>query len=356
MDFCNFTNVTLSVKRIGYERGEALNSDGRKAVMFKKLVLAASASLAFMASANAETLVVETGTATGSTTLVMQVVANYGGMDLQINSGQTLTKACLKLGKGEIDVAVCPPTAHIKMGAGKGPFAKNADEAMAVAGNLRGLFAFSGGLFHPIVRDGGSIESWDDLFGQRVFTGPPSGSANGQSQAVIEAASGLKAGEDYEAVRLGWGAALQAFQDGQFDMMMWPSPSGNATIEQLGPIDLLSLTPEALETEVWKNYAKEESRDAGTIPAGAYSNVAGNSDVLTAEYTMQASVNMSMDDDTAYSLTKAFWENLDAAKGDIRTLSDIDPAVPFQGMSMKLHPGAIRYYEEMGFEIPADKR
>ena len=39
MDYCNFTNTTLSVKRIRYERGEALNSDGRKAVMLKKLYL-----------------------------------------------------------------------------------------------------------------------------------------------------------------------------------------------------------------------------------------------------------------------------------------------------------------------------
>lgn len=322
----------------------------------KKIAVSGLVALAASTSALSQGLVVETGTATGTTTLVMQVIANYGGQDLQINSGQTLTKACLKLGKGEIDAAVCPPPAHLHMGRGSGPFRNNADEAKAVAGNLRGLFAFSGGLFHPIVRDGGSIESWDDLVGQRVFTGPPAGSANGQSQAVIEAASGLKAGEDYEAVRLGWGAALQAFQDGQFDMMMYPSPSGNATIEQLGPIALLGLDEAALETEVWKNYAKQESRDAGIIPGGAYSNVAGNTDTLTAEYTMQASVNVNMSDDQAYDLTKAFWANLDAAKGDIRTLSDINPATPFKGMSMPLHPGALRYYEEMGFDIPDAQR
>jgi len=319
---------------------------------FKKMAVTSLVALAASTSALAQGLVVETGTATGTTTLVMQVIANYGGQDLQINSGQTLTKACLKLGKGEIDAAVCPPPAHLHMGRGSGPFKDNADEAKANAGNLRGLFAFSGGLFHPIVRVGGSIESWDDLVGQRVFTGPPAGSANGQSQAVIEAASGLKAGEDYEAVRLGWGAALQAFQDGQFDMMMYPSPSGNATIEQLGPIALLGLDDAALETEVWKNYAKQESRDAGVIPGGVYSNVAGDADTMTAQYTQQASVNVNMSDDLAYELTRAFWENLDAAKADIRTLADIDPSLPFKGMSMPLHPGAKRYYEEMGFDIP----
>ncbi len=319
------------------------------------LGLAAGLSLAVGGTAQAQSLTVETGTASGSTTLVMQVIANYGGQDLQINSGQTLTKACLKLGQAEIDAAVCPPPAHLHMGRGSGPFRNNADAAKAAAPNIRGLFAFSGGLFHPIVRDGSAIESWEDIAGQRIFTGPPAGSANGQSQAIIEAATGYKAGEDYEAIRLGWGAAMQAFQDGQFDMMMWPSPSGNATLEQLGPINLLSLSDDALETEAWINYAKQESRDIGMIPAGSYSNIVNDMEARTAEYTMQAAVNVGMDDDTAYALTKAFWSNLDAAKADIRTLKDINPETPFKGMSAKLHPGAIRYYKEMGFEIPADK-
>ena len=285
----------------------------------------------------------------------MQVIANYGGQDLQINSDQTLTKVYLKLGQAEIDAAVCPPPAHLHMGRGSGPFRNNAGAAKAAAPNIRGLFAFSGGLFHPIVRDGSAIVSWEDIAGQLIFTGPPAGSANGQSQAIIEAATGYKAGEDYEAIRLGWGAAMQAFQDGQVDTMMWPSPSGNATLEQLGPINLLSLSDDALETEAWINYAKQESRDIGMIPAGSYSNIVNDMEARTAEFTMQAAVNVGMDDDTAYALAEAFWSNLDAAKADIHTLKDINSETPFKGMSAKLHSGAIRYYKELRFEIPADK-
>ena len=268
----------------------------------------------------------------------MQVIATYGGMDLQINSGQTLTKSCLKLGKGEIDAAVCPPPAHLLMGVGKGPFKNSAEEAMAAAPNIRGLFAFSGGFFHLIVRDGADVETWDDLAGQRIFTGPPAGSANGQSQSIIKAASGLVAGEDYEAVRLGWSAALQAFQDGQFDV-----------------IHLLSVPDEALQTETWKNYTKQESRDVGVIPAGVYSNVLTDTAIQTAEYTMQAMVNVNMDDETAYQMTKLFWENLGEAKENIRVLAMVNPADPFTGLSTTLHPGAIKYYKEIGIEIPADK-
>lgn len=320
-------------------------------------VLAAVAGITLGATsiASAETITVETGTASGTTTLAMQVIATYGGMDLQINSGQTLTKSCLKLGKGEIDAAVCPPPAHLMMKVGKGPFKNDAEAAMEAAPNIRGLFAFSGGFFHLIVRDGMGVETWDDLAGQRIFTGPPAGSANGQSQAIIKAASGFVAGEDYEAVRLGWGAALQAFQDGQFDVMMFPTAVGNAALEQLGPVHLLSVSDEAMETETWKNYTKQESRNAGTIPAGIYSNVLTDTPVRTAEYTMQAMVNVDMDDETAYQMTKLFWENLEEAKANIRVLGMVNPADPFTGLSAKLHPGAVRYYKEVGIEIPADK-
>lgn len=321
----------------------------------KHLVAAAAVSVFGASAAHAETLTVETGNASGMTNLVMQVIATYGGMDLQINSGSTLSKSCLKLAQGKIDAAVCPPTAHTAMMKGVGPFKKNPVVAKENAPKLRGLFAFSGGFFHPIVRADSAIETWADIEGQRVFTGPPAGSANSQSVAIISAASGFKAGEDYESVRLGWGAALQAFQDGQFDVMMYPSPIGNSAIEQLGNIRMLGLSEENLKTEAWIKYSKAESRDVGVIPAGVYSNVATDSEIMTAEYTMQAMVNENTDEEIAYQMTKLFWESLPEAKKNIKVMEPVNPETPFKGMSAKLHPGAARYYKEIGMDIPADK-
>ncbi|MEM9850474.1 MAG: TAXI family TRAP transporter solute-binding subunit [Pseudomonadota bacterium] len=320
----------------------------------RTLLSAATIAVASAPGAHAQALTVETGTASGSTTLAMQVIATYGKIDLQINTGQTLTKACMKLGQAQIDAAVCPPPAHRAMMAGVGPFRNDAETAKAASQNIRSLFAFSGGFFHAIVRDGSGVETWDDLAGLRVFTGPPAGTANSQSQAIIKAASGLIAGEDYEAVRLGWGAAMQGFQDGQFDVMMFPTSVGNAALEQLGAIHLMTLPDEALETETWIEYTKQESRDVGMIPAGVYSNVLTETPVRTAEYTMQAAVHMGMDDDTAYRMTKAFWDNLAEAKKNIRVLATINPDEPFKGLSAKLHPGAVRYYKEIGIEVPTN--
>ncbi|MAZ16756.1 MAG: hypothetical protein CL535_10570 [Ahrensia sp.] len=322
-----------------------------------KLIRAAAlvAGLSAAPACLAETLTVETGTPSGLTTLAMQVIATYGDLDLQINSGQTLTRACLKAGMGEIDVSICPPPAMGAMAKGVGPYKDVADDAKAAYQNLRGLFAFSAGFFHAIVKADSGIEDWEDAFGTRIFTGPPAGSANGQSQAIILAASGMKAGEDYEAVNLGWGAGLQAFQDGQFEVFMRPAPIGVSVVEQLGPIRLLSLSEEAQESQAWKDYTAQESRFAGTIPAGTYANAVNEDDVTVAEYSMQAAVHADMDDETAYQLTKQFWDNLDAAKADIKVLAGIDAEQPFIGMNIPLHPGAVRYYQEIGVDIPKER-
>jgi len=307
-------------------------------------------------SAQAQSLTVETGTASGLTTLAMQVIATYGGTDLQINSGQTLTRSCLKLGQAQIDVAVCPPPAFAALSRGVGPYRENPDEAVAASANVRSLFGISGGMFHFIVGADSGIESWDDLVGRRVFTGPPAGTANQQSQTIIRAASGLIADVDYESVRVGWGAAIQGYQDGQFDMLVFPTVVGNSVLEQIGPFTLLPLSDAALATEAWAEWAASDARQPGVIPAGIYSNATNQDDITAAEYFMMIAVNASMDDDTAYELTRQFWSNLEQATGDIALLASINADRPLQGVNAPLHPGALRYYEEMGVEIPAALR
>ena len=51
---------------------------------------------------------------------------------------------------------------------------------------------------------------------------------------MIEAITGMKAGEDYEAIKLAWGAASQAFEDGKFDLFMRSGTVGSAAVDQFG--------------------------------------------------------------------------------------------------------------------------
>ena len=55
-----------------------------------------------------------------------------------------------------------------------------------------------------------------------------------------------------------------------------------------------------------------------------------------------------IDDDTIYNLTKALWENIDKVNAASAGLSLITLESALEAISGDLHPGAMRYYKEIG--------
>ncbi|SDE56778.1 NMT1-like family protein [Salipiger thiooxidans] len=135
----------------------------------------------------------------------------------------------MKVGAGQLDLAVVPPPAYSAMKRGVGPFEQAADQAKALSGNLGTLFTFPGGSFHPIVWADIGIESWEDLKSKRIDVGPPAGAA-AQGR---EASGGFDAGTDYEGIRLPWEASSQALQDGQFDMFIMSAAVEQQSVQEL---------------------------------------------------------------------------------------------------------------------------
>lgn len=333
-------------------------------IHFKKIIAAvAFTAVASTAStASAQSLSLEGGGAASLTGIVPQTYAQFAAeeeFNLQVVLGQTLTRAALKLAAGRIDMAVVPPGAYRAMSNGVGPYAEQGEQAKKLAPNVRALFAFPAGTFHPVVWADGGIETLADLAGKRVYIGPPAGAASAQIQSLIELGSGgLKAGDDYEGVRAPWSAAQQAFQDGQFDVYVGSIAVGSQSLNELSlqrEIRVLGVADDVRGTPEWADFLINAAQFESNIAAGTYSGqVNGDTDQISTASAMMMSVQASMDDDTAYALTKAYWENLDAMMNANSLMRSIDPEKPFAGMNAKLHPGAVRYYNEAGIEIPAD--
>jgi len=325
-----------------------------------KSILGAAAVAITSSGANAQSLSLEGGGAASLTGIVPQTYAQFtaqDGIDLQVVLGQTLTRAALKLAAGKIDMAVVPPGAYRAMSVGKGPYAKNADQAKELAPNIRALFAFPAGTFHPVVWADSGIENWGDLSGKRVYIGPPAGAASAQIQSLIELGSGgLKAGEDYEGVRAPWGAAQQAFQDGQFDVYVGSIAVGSQALNELSlqrKIRVLGIPDAVRASEGWAKFLLNAAQFESTIKAGTYvGQINGDKDQTSTASAMMMSVHADMDEDTAYALTKAYWENLNAMMNANALMKSINPEAPFAGMNAKLHSGALRYYGEVGINVP----
>lgn len=329
---------------------------------FSLAVLPLAAAGLSAGAAEAQNLRVETGASIGLTTVIPQFMAKHAakdGLKLQINADQTLTKSALKLAAGQVEMAVVPPPAFGMMRRGAGPYKRGSEQARKLSGNLRSLFGFIAGYFHVVVWDNSAIKDWKDIKGKKVFIGPPGGAANRQISAVIELASGFKLnGKDYQPVRLGWGAGIQAFQDGQMDVLIQPAPAGAAAIEQIGlqrKIRILSLPDGSRSGDRWQNMVAKVGLLQGDIPAKTYSGQTNNATpIKTVAYTMQVAVNKKMNEEQAYKLTKSFLANVDEAKRSIAVLRLLPADNPLVGVNMPLHPGAARYMKENNIKVPAN--
>lgn len=280
--------------------------------------------------------------------------ARKADVEIQVNAGQTLTKSMLKGGKGEIDFFSSVPSLVGLMAGQKGMY-ENVEGAGEFAQNLRSILGFNAGAYHPVTLSGSGIESWEDIKGKTVFTGPPAGSASATSEALIKIITGYEAGSDYKAVRLSWGEGYAALSDGKIDMMVRPAEIGSANIERYGlsgEFRILSIPESAVESEAMQNLFGQPGRGMLQFDGGLYKGQLNQSQITALGFTQFIGTHAGVSDDVVYAATKSFWENLDEVHDTAFFLRAVTPETAFTSVNVPLHPGAARYYEEAGIEIP----
>lgn len=284
--------------------------------------------------------------------------AGKAGVEIQVNAGQTLTKSMLKGGRGEIDFFSTVPSL-VNLMAGQKRMYKNVEDAPDAVKNLRAILGFKAGAYHPVTLAGSGIESWEDIKGKTVFTGPPAGSASATSEALIKIITGYVAGEDYTAVRLAWGEGYAALSDGKIDMMVRPAEVGSAKIEQFGlsgEFRILSIPQKAVSSEAMQALFGRPGRGMLQFDGGLYKGQLTSGEITALGFTQFIGTNAGVADDVVYNATKAFWENLDEVHATAFFLKDVTPETAFTSVNVPLHPGAVRYYDEAGIPIPDELR
>ena len=169
--------------------------------------------------------------------------------------------------------------------------------------------------------------------------------------------TGYKPDADFENVKASWSSALQGFQDRQFDVFYTTGIAPFPQVEQLAltsKLRLLGLTKEEYEAnQKAKDFTAIQGEELGIIPAGIYGdNVVNKEDVYTLGAVVGVAARADLDEDTVYRITKAYWEKAKMAVKDNPWMKDITLEYAVQDGGLKLHPGALRYYKEIGLKIP----
>lgn len=114
-------------------------------------------------------------------------------------------------------------------------------------------------------------------------------------------------------------------------------------------VKILSLTPQQLATV----QLIDKTAIGIVIPKGTYPTQ--DYDVTTLSVPVGAYATTRMDDATAYAVTRAFWtQRVTMAKQN--PLWGGVSADMLGSLAGKLHPGAIRYYEEAKVAVPQSAR
>ncbi len=312
------------------------------------------------------------GTTAGLTaSALVEYAANGGIANIQLKDGQTGTNYIQALGEGKIDIANGPFILPFLLKRAAGPYANLGKEKGAELGaNIQLLYPYTLSIFTMYAYDAKGIKGWEDLKGRKVMNGPPRGAATTNSRALIQLFGGAKFGDDYESITVSWNQIPSAIIDGTADVAvipaMFPGPRVTRT-GAAGAMSIYSLPKEVFESEGGQKLLNKPGSTAFQMPVSELQASLGDGwTVVSEDDTFRGMsvvggdfVQTSMDEETAYRLTKAHIDNLESHKKIAPFMASLnfgilDPKV--SGLCgpnpVKFHPGAARAWEEAGFAVP----
>ncbi|WP_202080831.1 TAXI family TRAP transporter solute-binding subunit [Caldalkalibacillus salinus] len=190
------------------------------------------------------------------------------------------------------------------------------------------------------------IESIEDIKGQRVGVGP-SGGTSGTYLPLIHEALEL----DTNNVQAGASDMASQQMDGQLDIIGFAAGipiSAVTEVEAQRDINIFGIEGE-MRDQVIEAYPYFFEY---TIPADTYEST--DEDVETIAMFNFGIVHKNMDADFVYDLVKSYHKNQDFLTQTHKAAEEAVEEAILRNESLPLHPGAIRYYEEIGIDLPAD--
>ncbi|NLJ34519.1 MAG: TAXI family TRAP transporter solute-binding subunit [Firmicutes bacterium] len=194
-----------------------------------------------------------------------------------------------------------------------------------------------------IVAHGDSgIESVEDMVGKKVAVGDVGSGTEANARQIL-AAHGITY-DDITPDYLSFAEAADNLRDGHIDAAFITAGFPTAAITEITQVSDVKIVPvaqdivDALKVD-YPFYTGVE------IPAGTYRGQ--DDDVNTVAVMAMLVVPADMDEELAYSMTKALFENLDVLAAAHDRGADLKLESALDGMSLPLHPGVQKYFDEV---------
>ncbi|UES38701.1 TAXI family TRAP transporter solute-binding subunit [Roseibium aggregatum] len=293
--------------------------------------------------AHAETRITYKSAKTGSSYYQMGVqiaeaikAGSNGDMIVTVEESQGSVQNVMEAkARGGDYVFTTPPALVSLAQGGKAMFEGKGDPKFD---EIRALFPIPSLTMHFVMSADSGVTDFAGMEGKTILLGKGSfGATEGEKYLKMFGLEGKVNIADAELSN-----AVAALKNGQIDGFVtagsWPAPN---VIEAAASADVtvLSLSDDQIA---------ETKRSKLVIPAGTYAGQA--EDIVTTSLPVVAYTTSAMDDDTAYALTKTFWDEKAKMGEEAPWWNGVDQAL-MANITGKIHPGAVRYYQEAGIEL-----
>lgn len=313
-----------------------------------KWVAGALAAGAMMAApASAETRVTYKSAKAGTSYYQMGVqvaeamkTGSDGNIIVTVEEGQGSVQNVMEVRARGGDYVFTTPPSLVKLAqGGKAMFEGKGDPSF---NDIRALFPIPSLTMHFVMSADSGVTSFAGLEGKTILLGKGSfGAREGEKYLNLFGLEGKVKIADAELSN-----AVAALKNGQIDGFVtagsWPAPNVVEAAASAG-VTVLSLDDDQVA---------QTKRTRLVIPAGTYAGQ--DQDIVTTSLPVVAYTTTKMDDETAYQLTKTFWENKAVMAEGAAWWGGVDTGL-MSNINGKIHPGAIRYYKEAGIALTEDQ-
>ena len=239
--------------------------------------------------------------------------------------------------------------------AGDAEFATVQNDVMDYAYNGTDMFAGKalpnlatlGTMYPEVVQIAASkssgIKTIYDLKGKRVSVGDAGSGVEFNAKQILEG-YGLTF-DDIKKSNLSFKESGEGLQNGTLDACFITAGVPNAALQELAFTNGLILIP-VNGAEADAICAKYGFYTKTTIPSGTYKGTDEDTEALSIKCTI--AVNANLDEDTVYKMTKVLFENLEELGNAHAKGKEVTAAKAVTGCSVPFHPGAKKYFEEIG--------
>lgn len=187
-----------------------------------------------------------------------------------------------------------------------------------------------------------NIKSVADLKGKRVGVGAPNSGVEVNARMVL-AGHGITY-DDIKADYLSYAEAIEQLKNNTIDAAFVTSGLPNSTVIDLSTTKDVEIVPIKKE-DVDKMAQQYPFFVSAEIPAGLYKN---DQPIQTAAIRNILLVRSDLSDDQVYKLTKTFFDEMPTLKAAHNAANEIDVKEAGKNLVVPLHPGAEKYYKEVG--------